>query len=124
MKFVNYTIVDYKNKLKKPEKEKVDEIHKAFKEEELKDHLIEFLRNLKELHTELLAFESIKGDLNNIRKHIEGSRTKQTKLNNELSKVRSLESSVVSVGMFKKIAKAEKISQLETQISEVKLIFK
>lgn len=42
----------------------------------------------------------------------------QTKYNNELSKIRSMEGTMIKSGMFKKVPKAEKIKELEKLIEE------
>ena len=113
-------MIDYKNKLKKEDKEILDKNHKSYAEEEKQDDLEEFILNLKELLAELSAFDSIKKDISYIRKQTEKKRTDQTKYNNELSKIRSMEGTIIGKGLFKKgVPKGEKIKELEKLIEEV-----
>ena len=121
LKFLNYTIADYKNKLRSADREKLDTQHKSYVEEEKKDDLNDFIKNLKELNNELTSFEDIKRDISGNTRKTNKTRERQTKLNNELSKVRSSDNQFVKSGFMKKVSKNERIMQLENEIKEVRL---
>lgn len=117
--FLKYAVNDYKNKLKGDEPKKgVEEKYKDYAVHEKTDDLKDFLRSMKDLELDLKSFLLIKEDLKNVRKSIDKLKKRQEDAQKDLSKVRSQESEEVKDGLFKKMSKTERISQLEKEIND------
>ncbi len=84
-----------------------------------KDELKEFQTKIKELLSELNAFIDIKNDIKSNLALTQEMRKKQTEINGDLSKYKSMDKEVISINFFKKVNKKDMIRQLETQLEEV-----
>lgn len=117
--FLKYAINDYKNKLKGDEPKKaVEDKFKDYAGTEKTDDLKDFLRNMKDLELDLKSFVLIKEDMKNVKNTISKIKKKQEEAQKNLAKVRSQESEEVKDGLFKKMTKTERISQLEKEIND------
>ena len=118
--FMRYAINDYKNKLKdEADKKRIMENCNSYIKQEREDDLSEFLKKLKDLEADLGSFYLIKKDLELFVTLIAKTRKRQEEANNNHTKTKSLEGSVVNDGLFKKVSKQERLQQLENEIKQV-----
>lgn len=118
--FMRYAINDYKNKLKdEADKKRIMENCNNYIKQEREDDLNEFLKKLKDLEADLGSFYLIKKDLELFVTLIAKTKKRQEEANNNHTKTKSLEGSVVNDGLFKKVSKQERLQQLENEIKQV-----
>ena len=84
-----------------------------------KDEFKDFLTKIKELLSELGAFIEIKNDIKENSTMTQEMRKKQTEINGELSKIRSMDKDTIKVGLFKTKNKKDLLQELQTQLDEV-----
>jgi seryl-tRNA synthetase len=80
-----------------------------------------FLRTLKQLWGEFKALGAVRTQVRDMEKKTEETRKKQTAINNDITKLRSMDGDTVKKGLFGgKQDKKEALAELEKQIEEVR----
>lgn len=74
---------------------------------------------MKELLSELSAFVDIKNDIKQNLVLTQEYRKRQTDLMGDITKYTSMDKDVISLGLFKKVARKEHLAQLNTQLEDV-----
>ena len=118
--FYQFIVTDYKSKSKSQEDVKVMEgLMDGLVQEESKDVFGDFMPEIKELESDLRSFSMIPMEMQEKKEKMKELKQQVQELNKKLGQARLTEGNDVSVNLFKKMSKVQRIAQLEQQILAV-----